>query len=1234
MYKSSFQSSRLADRRYKQMLEDEQKCLARNKKLLEDIDRLEEQMTYFSNECKQDEEKLNQAKNKFMQYVKSVYPKWTEDVKKWQELKQRSPKDVEQKLHSTPYRNHHSFTEFERSPSHSVPDSKKNYGGSLEYPRDRMGNSRDNVGFGRADIGHHMDMNGSYMGRTGYPKGTTGHSRDMMGYSNDRMGSSTGRMACSRDINPRSFRETTQLSWDEMGFSRGYPRNDIGYPRMYNGGPWMYPQNTPLDMFPHSAHPYFAPVPYGVPRWSTPGYDHWSNPHGRSHENNGTDERQGFSGDDKERPHNVSFERDERGQREGMPSEVLPNTRNGKLYPDERNECYPDERNERYANQRPRDINSFHKEDFTDRHSAENVLDRYPADYLNRPPSDATRQYHHPGQTLGRSNQEADRQKNKRGDENYERDIDPRTLPQRRLEQETENYGPSFRGQGRSQELFNDSGPRFRPQERSQELFNDRERSQRNDRKAMDDDDQRDIQQKHDGLFKEEQTDRTRISAMKVNKPDGHEYLGEPIRDTRLMQLRSEGSGYCSREAMNTDSISLPTIHQYEGDPRDIFSDISDSEPLNEDSRGVSKQSKVQNNISCSDALKQDDTSRIHSQGSKAKDYSDISKNQSPSQDGSSRVKGKHSEGKDPQEFKPKVSKGKKVESSVPGNDRGLLKREVSESKSSVVEDLIGDDLSDFEVSEREFSDDDLERKEPLSENLISENVKRKSEGLTRHKIGDISEGVVDVTGVKDRRKNQGGLINENMAKSKEVAQSDISFENMAGDREKSGHPNESMSQHKEARESVPPTEKGSKELSEILDRARGTDSSKEDVLQQNNDDDKNFSHEGGMSHSSDESIPEELAKTDSDNTSSKRMTDTKVSESKVKADAANIEGLKVGSIQDEKHDAKNTGEAKGDSFNGGGNLNEHQELTKTKSVINTEKDLEEDSRSESREAALSVEGNKGKPGESVDKESDGEIVSEDEKSKSGVLEEVSFSSVESSSESVPVQEKSTSKRSKSKTKESMSYSEDFEDEKSIKSIPLTQSAAYQKMLSTVDVSDEGDDLEADFLEGTMSEANTTAQSTHNMPQTLQDSGTTSQINLPAKPSKSKPTLSLFSSSEKDDFGNSFGNEGVGVLAPSWKSSEGTLSPPLSPDTGDYVPTVSGKVEDKQEVGKGEKEVLPVDENKDEKVETGKKLQESDTKARIQAGFWNNSDSESEVDLQISHGGNDNNDDDDFDFYS
>ena len=39
----------LVERRYKQMLEEEQKSLARNKSLL-DIDRLEEQIQLFSND--------------------------------------------------------------------------------------------------------------------------------------------------------------------------------------------------------------------------------------------------------------------------------------------------------------------------------------------------------------------------------------------------------------------------------------------------------------------------------------------------------------------------------------------------------------------------------------------------------------------------------------------------------------------------------------------------------------------------------------------------------------------------------------------------------------------------------------------------------------------------------------------------------------------------------------------------------------------------------------------------------------------------------------------------------------------------------------------------------------------------------------------------------------------------------------------------------------------------------
>ena len=150
------------------------------------------------------------------------------------------------------------------------------------------------------------------------------------------------------------------------------------------------------------------------------------------------------------------------------------------------------------------------------------------------------------------------------------------------------------------------------------------------------------------------------------------------------------------------------------------------------------------------------------------------------------------------------------------------------------------------------------------------------------------------------------------------------------------------------------------------------------------------------------------------------------------------------------------------------------------------------------------------------------------------------------------------------------------------------------------------------------------------MPQSVRNS----QIKLPAQ---SKPTLSLFSSGERDDFGNSFGNEGVGVLSASWKSSEGSLSPPLSSETGGYVPSVpaANKVENKKDEKVGGKEDLPVDGKNDRKGEAGKKLHESDTKSRIQAGFWNHSDSEPEVDLQMSHGGNNDDDgDDDFDFYS
>ena len=51
-----------------------------------------------------------------MKYVKSVYPKWIEDVKKLREMKKRPHGNVQRDgpdLHSTPNRKFHSHTDFE-----------------------------------------------------------------------------------------------------------------------------------------------------------------------------------------------------------------------------------------------------------------------------------------------------------------------------------------------------------------------------------------------------------------------------------------------------------------------------------------------------------------------------------------------------------------------------------------------------------------------------------------------------------------------------------------------------------------------------------------------------------------------------------------------------------------------------------------------------------------------------------------------------------------------------------------------------------------------------------------------------------------------------------------------------------------------------------------------------------------------------------------------------------------
>lgn len=135
-----------------------------------------------------------------------------------------------------------------------------------------------------------------------------------------------------------------------------------------------------------------------------------------------------------------------------------------------------------------------------------------------------------------------------------------------------------------------------------------------------------------------------------------------------------------------------------------------------------------------------------------------------------------------------------------------------------------------------------------------------------------------------------------------------------------------------------------------------------------------------------------------------------------------------------------------------------------------------------------------------------------------------------------------------------------------------------------------------------MSEANTTATSSHNIRQTLQDAGATTRTKPGTKSSNAKPTLSLFSLEGRDDVGTSFGEEGLGVFSASWMSGVGSHSPPLSREKGGYIPVV-GDVENKQEREESaKKQGPPEDEDREAKKETGKKLHECNTKSRIQAG--------------------------------
>ena len=206
---------------------------------------------------------------------------------------------------------------------------------------------------------------------------------------------------------------------------------------------------------------------------------------------------------------------------------------------------------------------------------------------------------------------------------------------------------------------------------------------------------------------------------------------------------------------------------------------------------------------------------------SQERDDSDISNSQPLSENASRRVDKK---ARDPQELESKLSRGNKVESSVPGSDRGLLKLEVLESKSSVVEDLIGDDVSDFEVSDAELSDEDVAGVKPLRESLVVGNAKRENEGVVGPEIGGISSEEKDGTKVNN------GTINGNMHgyipnESAVGAQSEV----------KNSPLSQSNDQHSAARTSVSPTKMISKGLSESPEIETGH--TKEDVFKGNKSD-------------------------------------------------------------------------------------------------------------------------------------------------------------------------------------------------------------------------------------------------------------------------------------------------------------------------------------------------------------------------------------------------------------
>lgn len=216
------------------------------------------------------------------------------------------------------------------------------------------------------------------------------------------------------------------------------------------------------------------------------------------------------------------------------------------------------------------------------------------------------------------------------------------------------------------------------------------------------------------------------------------------------------------------------------------------------------------------------------------------------------------------------------------------------------------------------------------------------------------------------------------------------------------------------------------------------------------------------------------------------------------------------------------------------------------------------------------------------------------------------------------------------RSEEKQRYENDFEED-----VPLTETAAYLKMIGSAQTPEAEDEI-SDILEGSEQQKQDESEADDDVERELARSisppVTSPRARSPnqSKSGKAKPKLALFDTrgaapdeNTNKSLGDSWGGSSEKSIKSEIADSESLESPPLSPDGFGYVPTA---VENKDRPSAGHK-----DEKDQEKSEP---KSANDSKVKRKTDFWNNSDTESEIDLQLSTGGFDQEgDDDDFDFY-